>query len=88
MLAGGVLRELQRVADEVGELDDFVALVVMAEDDERVAERRLGGRDAHVHFVVRQAAGTRSGSGWRSREARLLVIGEELDIALLRCDRL
>ena len=39
--AGRGARELQRVADVVGELDDFVALVVMAEDDDAVAERRL-----------------------------------------------
>ena len=31
---GGVLGELEAVAGEVGVLDDFVALVVVAEDDE------------------------------------------------------
>ena len=53
--AGGGARELQRVADVVGELDHLVALVVMAEDDDALAERRLRGGDARVHLVVRQA---------------------------------
>jgi hypothetical protein len=48
-------RELQRVADEIGELDDFVALIVMPEDDEAIAERALRGGDARVHLVFRQA---------------------------------
>ena len=52
--AGGGARELQRVADVVGELDHLVALVVVAEDDEPVAERRLGRGDPRVHLVVRQ----------------------------------
>ena len=53
--AGRGARELQRVAGEVGELDDLVALIVVAEDDERVAERRLRRRDPRVHLVVGQA---------------------------------
>ena len=45
---GGV-RELEGVADEVGVLDDFVALIEVAEDDEAVAQgvplrRGCGGR--------------------------------------------
>src|SRR5262245_27973878 len=36
--AGGLLRELKGVAAEVGEPDDLVALVVVAEDDELLAE--------------------------------------------------
>ena len=50
----GGLRQLQRVADVVGELDDFVALVVVAEDDEAFAERLLGCSDPRVHLVVGQ----------------------------------
>ena len=48
-------RELERVADVVGELDDLVALVVVAEDDDSTAE--LGARrgDAAVHLLVREA---------------------------------
>ena len=52
--AGGRARELQRIADVVGELDDLVALIVMAEDDEPLAERRLGRGNPRVHLVVRQ----------------------------------
>ena len=51
----GGARELQRVAGEVGELDHLVALVVMAEDDDALAERRLGGGDPRVHLVVGEA---------------------------------
>ena len=47
--------QLQRVAGEVGELDDLVALVVMAQDDDARAERRFGGSDPRVHLVVREA---------------------------------
>ena len=42
----GLLRELERVAGDVGELDDLVALVVVAEDEHLVAERRLRGAGA------------------------------------------
>ena len=40
------LRQLEGVAALVGEADDVVALVVVAEDDEPLAELRLRGRDA------------------------------------------
>ena len=53
--ARGRARELQRVAGVVGELDDLVALVVVPEDHEPLAERLLGGRDARVHLVVGEA---------------------------------
>ena len=46
--------ELERVAGVVGELDHFVALVVMAEDDEAIAERRARRRNAQRHLVVGQ----------------------------------
>ena len=52
--AGRGARELQRVAGEVGELDDLVALIVMTEDDQAIPERLLGRRDAGVHLVVRE----------------------------------
>ena len=45
--------QLERVAGHVGELDDLVALVVVAEHEHPVAERRLRGRGARP---------TRSGS--------------------------
>ena len=53
-MAGGVLRELERIAGLVGELDDFVALVMVAEHDEAVPERGLGRGDADVHLGLRQ----------------------------------
>ena len=43
-MRGRLLRQLERVAGGVGELDDLVALIVMAEDVETIAQRRLGGR--------------------------------------------
>ena len=57
---GGGLRELERVARDVGELDDLVALVVVAEDEDPVAERGLGGPGALDELRVgggRQLAG-------------------------------
>src|SRR6185436_3857689 len=54
--AGAVLAEAQRVADEVGELDHLIALVVMAEDDQTAAERCLCSGDAAVHLVGVEAA--------------------------------
>ena len=76
---GGGLRQLQRIADDVGKLDDFVALVMVAENDEARAERGLGLRDARVHFGVRQPQ-----IPLRQRlpfgQARALVVGQELDL--------
>ena len=48
----GLPGQLERVAGHVGELDDLVALVVVAEHEDPVAERRLG----------RRGPATRSGS--------------------------
>ena len=45
-LLGGPLGELEGVAAEVGELDDVLALVVVAEDDAAGAEPLAGGGDA------------------------------------------
>ncbi len=53
--ATDLLRELEGVAGVVGELDHFVALIVMAEDDDAAAERRLRRGDARVHLLVGQA---------------------------------
>ena len=67
------------VAGEVGELDDLVALVVMPEDHEAIAERPLGSGDPGVHFVVGQAEIT-----IRERlalaDALLLDLVQEMDI--------
>jgi len=40
---------------ERGETNHLVALIVMAENHQPVAERRLRGTDAQRHLVVRQA---------------------------------
>ena len=55
----GTIRDLSRqpegVAGVVGEPDHFVALIVMAEDDETVTERRAGSSNARRHLGVREA---------------------------------
>ena len=45
-VGGGVARQLEAVAADVGELDDLVALVVVAQDVHRVAEGGAGGAGA------------------------------------------
>ena len=52
VVVGRELRELERVADQVGPADHFVALVVVAEDQEPFTERGLGGRDPGRELVV------------------------------------
>ena len=49
-----LLSELVRVAGVVGELDDLIPLIVMAEDDQPAAERNSGGRDARIHVRIGQ----------------------------------
>ena len=65
----------------VGELDHFVALVVMAENDEPVAERGFGGRDADVELGLRQTE-----IALRQRlalaQSRALVVGQQLYVHL------
>ena len=60
--AGGLLRELEGVAAEVGELDHLVALVVVAEDDQPLAELpaqrpdpRVALRGVHLEVLARDA---------------------------------
>jgi hypothetical protein len=50
--SGGLLGELQGVAAEIGELNHFVALVVVAQDDHAVTQRLLGGRQTAVESIV------------------------------------
>jgi hypothetical protein len=52
---GDLLGQLVRVAGVVGELDHFVALVVVPEDHEPAAELLPGRGDALVHLGVGQA---------------------------------
>ncbi len=43
---GGLKRELEGIAPEIGEFDDLVALVVMAKDEDVLAQAGLGSSDA------------------------------------------
>ena len=47
--AGGV-GELEGVADEIGVLNNLIALIEVAEDDELFTEGVLGGADAEVEL--------------------------------------
>ena len=49
---GGVTGQLEGIPRVVGELDDFVSLVVVSEDHESVAERRASGHDPQAHLLV------------------------------------
>ena len=76
----GMLRDLarqaERVADVVGELDHFVALVVMAEDDQPAAERRLRGGDAAIELLVGQTK-IPLGERLALRDMRLLELRQD-----------
>ena len=67
----GMLRDLageaERVADVVGELDHLIALVVMAEDDQPIAERRPRSRDAAIELFVGQSQDTARGAAGAPR---------------------
>ncbi len=54
IVVGRETRQLERVAASVRPLDDFGALVVMPEDEELRAERRLGGGDPLVDLLGRR----------------------------------
>src|SRR5258707_13372803 len=49
---GSFLRKLVRVAAEICEADDFVALIVMAENDDLTTQNFPGRADALVHGVI------------------------------------
>ena len=51
---GGFLRQLVRVAAEIGKADDFIALVMVTEDDHIAAQSLPGRSNALVHGVVGQ----------------------------------
>ena len=76
----GMLRDLagqpERVAGVVGELDHFVALIVMAEDDQPGAERRLGRGDAAVELLVGQTE-ISLGERLALRDMRLLELRQD-----------
>ena len=71
--AAASLGELERVAGDVGELDDLVALVVVAEHEHPVAERRLGRAGA-----LDQAGVGRRGQVAGALDAALAVRGPRL----------
>ena len=52
LLLGGDLREPEAVAGEIGEVDDLVALVVVAEEDDARSEPGLRGGDARGEVGV------------------------------------
>ncbi len=54
-LLGGELGELEAVAGEVGEADDLVLLIVMAEDDEVRAQLGLARGDGLAELLVAHA---------------------------------
>jgi hypothetical protein len=54
VVVGRETRQLERVAPGVRPLDDFGALVVMAEDEQLRAERGLGGGDPLVDLLGRR----------------------------------
>ncbi len=83
-LGGGAARRRSgRACSEspvyVGELDDLVALVVMAEDDDAVVASARGGGDADVQLLVGQAQ-VRVGQRLALAKLRLLEIGQQLDV--------
>src|SRR5260370_40924037 len=50
----GLLGKFEGIAAEIGELDDFVALIMMAEDHRIAAQTGLGGGDAVIESIVRR----------------------------------
>jgi len=46
LVVGGEAGQEERVPDRIGPTNDLVALIVVTEDDEPVAEGRFGGGDA------------------------------------------
>ena len=53
--ARGSARQLERVADEVGELDHFVALIVVSEDHNLIAQQRFGRTDTGEQLMRRNS---------------------------------
>ncbi len=50
----GLLGKFEGIAAEIGEFDDFVALVMMAEDHHIAAQTGLGRGDAVIESIVRR----------------------------------
>ncbi len=78
----GLEGEFEGVTSEIGELDDFVALVVMAQDDDVLTQTGLRGGDAVVEGVVRHEkvrieVAAHPGFDFRSTESGRLVCADE-----------
>jgi hypothetical protein len=73
---GYLARQLERVADVVGELDHLVTLVVMPEDHQSFAELGPCRGNPRVHFGVRQAE-IPVGQRLALRDALLLELRQE-----------
>ena len=69
-------REAERIAGVVGELDHLVALIVMAEDDQPAAERRLRRGDAAIELFVGQTE-ISLGKRLALRDMRLLELRQD-----------
>src|SRR5947209_5728296 len=74
--------EFEGITAEVGELDDLVALVVMAQNDNVVAETGFGGGDAVVegivwHQEVRIEVAAYTGLDFRCADSGRLVHADE-----------
>jgi len=52
LLSRRLLRKLKAVADEIRQSDDGVLLVMVAEDDQSVAQGPLGRGDAQTQFGI------------------------------------
>jgi hypothetical protein len=50
---GSLEGKLEGVATKIGELNDFVALVVMAQNHDISVQARLGGSNAVIERIVR-----------------------------------
>jgi hypothetical protein len=79
---GSLEGELEGVTAEIGELDDFVALIMMAQNDDVRTQTSLGGGDTVVeggvrHEKVRVEVAAYAGFDFRRAKSRRLVCADE-----------
>ena len=77
-MRGGLARQAERIAGVVGEPDHLVALVVMTENHQPAAERRLRRRDPPVELGVGQAE-IPLGKRLALRDLRLFELRQDRD---------
>ncbi len=70
---GGFLGKFVGVSAKIGEADDFIALVVVSENDALAAQSFAGSGDARVHGVVRKDQIIFQTAKFRSRSHRVLL---------------